>query len=92
MCILKNSTSLSSSLDKLDVRYAKSVQTFTFSAGYTSIPHDPRKSGISTLIGNSFKKKDGGYKTIRYTNIKVDGRSPRRGYFSDSIDLGENKT
>ena len=38
--ILKNSTSLLSSLDQLDVRTAKSVQTFDFSMLYTSIPHD----------------------------------------------------
>ena len=62
MWILKNSTSLLSSLEKLDVSYAKSVQTFD----YTLIPHDLLKSRISTLIGNSFKKKDG---SIRYTHI-----------------------
>ena len=53
---------------------------------YTSIPHDLRKSRISTLIRNSFKKKDG---SIRYTYIKVNGR---RGYFSNSIDSGGDKT
>ena len=40
MWILKNSSSLLSSLDQLDVRTAKSVQTFDFSTLYTSIPHD----------------------------------------------------
>ena len=40
MWILKNSTSLLSSLDQLDVRTATSVQTFDFSTLYTSIPHD----------------------------------------------------
>ena len=40
MWILKNSPSSLSSLKKLDVRYAKSVQTFDFSSLYTSIPHD----------------------------------------------------
>ena len=59
MLILNNSTSLLSSLEKLDVRYAKSVQTFDFSTLYTSIPHDLLKSRISTQIRNSFKKKDG---------------------------------
>ena len=44
MWILKNSTSLLSSLDQLDVRTAKSVQTFDFSTLYTSIPHDLLKS------------------------------------------------
>ena len=67
-------------------RYAESVQTFDFSTLYTSIPHDLLKSRISTLIRNSFKKKDG---SIRYTYIKVDGR---RGYFSNSIDSGGDKT
>ena len=37
MWILKNSTSLLSSLDQLDVRTATSVQTFDFSTLYTSI-------------------------------------------------------
>ena len=86
MWIPKNSTSLLSSLEKLDVRYAKSVQTFDFSALYTSIPHDLLKPRISTLIRNSFEKKDG---SIRYTYIKVDGR---RGYFSNSIDSGREET
>ena len=75
--ILKNSTSLLSSLEKLDVRYAKSVQTFDFSSLYTSVPHDLPKSRIITLIRNSFKKKDG---SIRYIYIKVEGR---RGHFSN---------
>ena len=86
MWILKTSTSLLSSLEKLDVRYAKSVQTFDFSTLYTSIPHDLLESRISTLIRNSFKKKDG---SIRYTYIKVDGR---RGYFSNSVNSGGDKT
>ena len=50
MWILKNSTSLLSSLKNLDVRYAKSVQTFDFSTLYTSISHDLLKSLISILI------------------------------------------
>ena len=66
MWILKNSTNLLSSLEKLDVRYAKSVQTFDFSTLYTSIPHDLLTSHISTLIRNSFKKKG---ESIRYTYI-----------------------
>ena len=44
MWILKNSTSLLSSLDQLDVHTATSVQTFDFSTLYTSIPHDLLKS------------------------------------------------
>ena len=69
MWILKNSTSLLSSLEKFDVRYANSVQTFDFSTLYTSIPHDLLKSRISTLIRNSLKKKDG---SSRYTYITLD--------------------
>ena len=57
--ILKNSTSLLSSLDQLDVRTATSVQTFDFSTLYTSIPHDLLRSGISNLVHNAFRKKDG---------------------------------
>ena len=86
MRILKNSTSLLSSHEKLDVRYARSVQTFYFSMLYTLIPCDLLKSRISTLIRNSFKKMDG---SIRYTCIKVDGR---RGYCSNSIDSDADKT
>ena len=47
MWILKNSTSLLSSLNKLDVHTATSVQTFDFSTFYTSISHDLLKSRIS---------------------------------------------
>ena len=68
MWILKNSTSLLSSLDQLDVRTATSVQTFDFSTLYTSIPHDLLKSRISNLVHNAFRKKDG---SVRYTHIKV---------------------
>ena len=86
MWILKNSTSLLSSPEKLDVRYSKLGQTFDFSTLYTSISHDLLKSCISTLIRNSFKKKDG---NIKCTYIKVDDR---RGYFSNSVDPGGDKT
>ena len=82
MYVLKNSTSLLSSLEKLD---AKSVQTYDFSTLYTSIPHDLLKSRVSTLIRNSFKKKNG---SIRYTYIKFKVNC-RRGYFSNSIDGGD---
>ena len=58
MRILKNSTSLLSSLDQLDVRTATSVQTFDFSTLYTSIPHDLLKSRISNLVHSAFRKKD----------------------------------
>ena len=53
MWILKNSTSLLSSLDQLDVHTATSVQTFDFSTLYTSIPHDLLKSRISNLVHNA---------------------------------------
>ena len=59
MWILKNSTSLVSSLDQLDVRRATSVQTFDFPTLYTSIPHDLLKSRINNLVHNAFRKKDG---------------------------------
>ena len=68
MWILKNSTSLLSSLDQLDVCTATSVQTFDFSTLYTSIPHDLLKSRISNLVHNAFSKKDG---SVGYTHIKV---------------------
>ena len=79
MWILKNSTSLLSSLDQLDVRTATSVQTFDFSTLYTSIPHDPLKSRISNLVHNAFRKKDG---SVRYTHIKV---TRAKGYFTHDI-------
>ena len=66
--ILKNSTSLLSSLEQLDVCTATSVQTFYVSTLYTSIPHDLLKSRISNLVCNAFRKKDG---SVRYTHIKV---------------------
>ena len=56
MLIVKNSTSLLSSLDQLDVCTAASVQTYDFSTLYTSIPH------------NSFKRRKG---SNRYTHIKI---------------------
>ena len=68
MWILKNSTSLLSSLDQPDVRTATSVQTFDFSTLYTSNPHDLLRSRISNLVHIAFRKKDG---SVRYTHIKV---------------------
>ena len=44
MSSVKNSTSLLSSLDQLDVRTATSVQTYDFSTLYTSIPQNLLKS------------------------------------------------
>ena len=68
MWILKNSTSLLSSLSQLDVRTDTSVQTFDFSTVYTSIPQNLSKSKISKLVHNAFRKKD---ESVWYTNIKV---------------------
>ena len=82
MWILKNSISLLSSLDRLDVRTATSVQTFDFSTLYTSIPHDIMKPRISNLVHNAFRKKDG---SVRYTRIKV---TRAKGYFTHDIDGG----
>ena len=82
MWILKNSTSLLSSLDQLDVRTATSVQTFDFSTLHTSIPHDLLKSRISNLAHNAFRKKDG---SERYTHIKV---TRAKGYFTHDVNGG----
>ena len=49
MWIVKNSTSLLSSLDQLDVRTATSVQTYDFLTLYTSVPHNLLKSRITDL-------------------------------------------
>ena len=84
MWIPKNSTSLLSSLDQLDVRTATSVQTFDFSTLYTTIPHDLLKSRISNLVHNAFRKKDG---SVRYTHIKV---TREKGYFTHDINGGGN--
>ena len=82
--ILKNSTSLLSSLDQLDVRTATSVQTFDFSTLYTSITH-LLKSRISNLVHNAFRKKDG---SARYIHIEV---TRAKGYFTHDInDGGDN--
>ena len=84
MVSLKNSTSLLSSLDQLDVRTATSVQTFDFSILYTSIPHDLLKSRISNLVHNAFRKKDG---SVRYTHIKV---TRSKWYFTHDINGGRD--
>ena len=82
MWIVKNSSSLLSSLDQLDVRTATSVQTNDFSTLYTSIPHNLLKSRIAALIHNSFKRRNG---SNRYTNIKI---TSGKGYFIDTINPG----
>ena len=70
MWILKNSTSLLSSLDQLDVCTTTSVQTFDSSTLYTSVPHDLLKSRISNLVHNAFRKKDGECKIYPYQSYK----------------------
>ena len=82
MWILKNSTSLLSSLDQLDVRTATSVQTFDFSTLYTSIPPDLLKSRISNLVHNAFGGRDG---SVACTHIGVTGA---QAYFTHDIDGG----
>ena len=82
--ILKNSTSLLSSLDQLDVRTATSVQTFDFSTLYTSIPNNLLKSRISNLVDNAFRKKDG---SVKYNHIKV---TRSKGYFTHDINAGRD--
>ena len=84
MWILKNTTSLLSSLDQLDVRTATSVQTFDFSTLYTSIQHDLLKSRIGNLVHSAFRKKDG---HVRYTHIKV---TRAQGYFTHGIKGGSD--
>ena len=82
MWILRNSTSLLSSLDQLDVRTDTSVQTFDISTLYTSIPHDLLESRTSNLVHNAFRQKDG---SVRYTHIKV---TRAKGYFTHDIKDG----
>ena len=78
----KNSTSLLSSLDQLDVHTATSVQTYDFSTLYTSSPHNLLTSRITALIHNSFKRRNG---SNRYTHIKI---TSGKGYFIDSMKPG----
>ena len=82
MWIVKNSTSLLSSLDQLDVHTATSAQTYDFSTLYTSIPHNLLKSRITALIHNSFKRRNG---SNRYTDIKI---TSEKEYFIDAINPG----
>ena len=85
MWILRNSTSLLSSLDQLDVCTATSVQTFDISTLYKSIPNDLLKSRISNPAHNAFRKKDG---SVRYTHMKV---TRAQGYFTHDINgSGDN--
>ena len=84
MWIIKNSTSLLSSLDQLNVRTATSVQTYDFSTLYTSISHNLLKSRITALVHNSFKRRDG---NNRYTHIKI---TSGKGYLKDSINPGRS--
>ena len=79
MWIVKNSTSLLSSLDQLDIHTATSVQTYDVSNLYTSIPHNLLESRITALIHNSFNGSN------RCTHIKI---TSGKGYFIDTINLG----
>ena len=82
MWILKNSTSLLSSLDQLDIRTATSVQTIDFSVLYTSIPHNLLKSRISNIVHTAFRKKGG---SVTYTHINV---TREKGYFTYDMNGG----
>ena len=82
---MKNSVSLLSSLDQLDVHTPTSLQIIDFSTLYTSVPHDLLKPRISNLVHNAFRKKDG---SVRYTHIKV---TREKGYFTQNINgSGDN--
>ena len=70
--ILKNSTSLLSSLDQLDVPAATFVNTFYFSMLHTSVPYNLLKSRVSNLVHNAFKKKKGERKICRYQSYKIE--------------------
>ena len=84
MWIVKNSTMLLSSLSQLDVHTATSVQTYDFSTLYTSILHNLLKFRITTLVHNSFKRRD---RSNRYTHIKI---TSGKGYLIDTINPGED--
>ena len=83
-CILKNSRSLLSSLDQLNVCTATSVRTFDFSTLHTSIPPDLLKWRICNHVHNAFRKKDG---SVRYTHIKV---TRAKSFFTHHINGSEN--
>ena len=85
MWILKNSTNLVSSLGRLGVQRATSIQTFDFSTLYTSIPHDLLKSRMNSIINNAFKHRNG---ATRYTHIKV---CRNKSYFTSNPLNGDNK-
>ena len=82
MWIVKNSTSLLSSVDQLDVHTTTLVQTYDFSTLYTSIPHNLLKSRITTLVYNSFKRRDG---SNRYTHPEI---TSGKGYFMETVNPG----
>ena len=86
MWILKNSTSLLSSLDQTDVRTATSVKTFVF-RHFTPQSHmiycNLELVILYTML--SWRKKDG---SVRYTHIKV---TRAKEYFTHDInDGGDN--
>ena len=84
MWILKNSTSLVSSLDLLDVHTATSVQTFDFSILYHSTSHNLWKFRISDLVHSTFRKKD---RNVRYSHIKI---TRSKGYVTHDISSGRD--
>ena len=85
MWILKNSTSLLSSLAHLGVRKATSIQTFDFFTLYNSISHDLLKSRMNNIINNAFKHKMELHET---STIKF-GRN--KSYFTNDPLNGDNK-
>ena len=84
MWILKNSTSLLSSLDQFDVRTATSVQTFDFSTLYTSIPHIYRY--IDDLIDFNNKKFLDYLKEIYPSQLTVE-KANKSDHLADYLDL-----
>ena len=85
MWILKNTTNLLSSLGRLGVHRATSIQTLDLSTLYTSIPHDLLKSRMNSIINNAFKHKNG---ATRYTHIKV---CRNKSHFTSDPLNGDNK-
>ena len=81
MWIVKNSTSLLSSLDQLAVRTATLVQTYDFSTFSTSIPHNLLKSRITALY-TTHSRGEMEVTDIPTLKLRVEG------YFIDTINPG----
>ena len=71
MCILKNFKNLLSSLARLEVCEATSVQTFDFSALYTSTPHELLKFSLNNIMNNALRHKNGAIPTSKLAEIKA---------------------